>query len=568
MRGERRSGGLWRVVEVCCLGAAMSLVVSGEGFGQESIFDPENVEVSDEEVREGSESIVDPENLQEESADSAQGQQRESPAASFQSTRWRVNAEMGGLLALPVGPPARDPYEVVGALGMELRHEISEQTNLVLRGRFRYWAGAESGGENWRTHYEPRLDQAYLMHRRGRWSFGLGQMRNSWGSTDIIRPGDVIDPVDLRDMGSSDGLGAAMAQLSATAAYSGGDWSLRAVVVPFFQGNQVSLFGRDGALATERNPIVAEQLPFLLLAEDLLDPSVVHYNQSLFLSTTRPQDLPKNASVGLRGTWTVASTDLGVGGFYGWDRTPWVELDEDMRELLSLLARDGQIFDDYDFAGFLQRNPGAFQLSRQISEKAEAGETIFGSEYRRRTTILVDFARYLGRIGVRGDLAFSPKRVFYTTEFEAVHRSSLFGALGLSFEELIDGERPLALILEGFWMHPFEVGSAVHRALVSEGEGGEEEDQLLLFEEGYYGVALAGNWRTPWWGMDLEAGAMATIEPGDLVGRMGATFRSREGLYLRTGVNLFWGPDPEEKVTLGGLLAQNTKAYLLVGGQF
>lgn len=539
---------------LCSLGLMIGF---GEVRAQESIFDPENVDFrEEEEIRRGGEE----EEGKEEPASTGPG--------GVQRTRWRVDFEAGGLVEIPGGERPRDPHEFAGSLGMELRHEISDFTDLVLDGRFRYWAGAEQGFQNWRTHFEPRLERAYLIHRRGKWSFGIGQMRNSWGSTDIVRPGDVIDPVDMRDPLSGDGLGAAIGQFSANAGYSGGKWSLRGVVVPFFQGNQISLFGRDTALATQRNPVVAEQLPFLLLAEELLDPSVVHYQQSLFQSTTRPKDLPKNMSVGLRGTMTVGGADLGAGAFLGWDRTPWVELDEDMGALLTLLAEDGEVFEDYDFTGFLQRNPEAFQLSQRISAKAEAGETIFGSEYRRRTTLLVDFARYFGRIGVRGDLAFSPRRVFYTREFEPRVRSSAFGALGLSFEELIDGERPLALILEGFWLHPFRPGSAIHEALVPGEEGGSEEDQLLIFDDGYYGAAFAGNWRTPWLRMDLEAGGIFTISPGDLVGRVGATFRISEAYYLRTGANFFLGPDPEERLTIGGLWSHNDKAYLFFGGEF
>lgn len=573
MSGRKPGIGLLVLVVGICVGS-----ISG---AQETIFDPENTDFGPPETdgtelqgrgdarNDEGELIVDPENVDADEVDDVGGAKE---ADAFQRTTWRLEAELGGLVALPVGPEAMDPWEWVSGVGIEIRHEISMRTELVLSGRARYWLG--SGGEGpLRTHFETRLDRAYVTHRRGRWSLSVGQLRNSWGSTDLTRPGDVIDPVDLRDPLGDGGLGAKLPQFSGNVGFQGDDWSIRALIVPFFQPNQLTLFGRDSALASEQNPFIAEQLPFLLLAEGLLDPSLVMYEQSFFQSTTRPSDLPQNASLGLRANRTVGGTDFGVGLFYGWDRTPYVELDEDFRGLLTLIARDGQIFADYDLAGFLQRNPEALGLSQSVSAKAEAGETVFASRHLRRTTATVDLARYIGRIGVRADVAFSPRRVLYRASFQPEQRASVFGALGLSFEELLDGERPLALIAEGFWLHVFDRESAMHRwfaasgARAESGDAGESEE-LLLFEDGYYGVALAANWHLPIAGLELEAGGQVSIQPGDLIARAGGRYRFGDHYYLRGGANFFLGPDPEERLTTAGLFRQNSKAYLVMGGQF
>lgn len=564
---------------ICVIATALATNISTLA-AQETIFDPENPAFSDEVSEEDddgadeadrrgqSQIIVDPENP---AFDVPPDDIRPSPqpaAPVFGNTEWRLDYELGTLVDPGWGPRGRDSLEILGGLGMRLRHDVSEQTRVVVAGRFSYWAGAGRRFDDWRTLYEPRLDRAYLVHRPGRWSLAFGQMRNSWGSTDIVRPGDVIDPVDMRNPATSDGLGAALAQLSATAGYSGRDWSLRAVLVPFFHGNRMALFGRDTALANERNPIVADQLPFLLLAEELIHPSNQEQIQPFLQATQRPMDLPINASGGLRGTWTVERTDLGLGVFYGWDRTPWVTLDEDMRELLVIIAEDGQVFEDYDFIAFTGRNPEIIEISRRLSQKAEEGETLFSSEFRRRTTVLADFARYLGPIGVRGDVAFSPRRVFYTTDFEPVWRASVFSALGLSYERLLDGVRPLALTLEGFWLHPFSADSAIHRLMVPEEDGGGAEDELLLFDDGYYGVAAAATWHTGWWELEIQGGGMATIAPGDVIARVSISRPWRPGIRTTIGANLFFGPDPGEVLTLGGLWAHNDRIHLAIGGQF
>ncbi len=547
-------------------------VVAVPASAQETIFDPENPAAEDEpddEVDDGDAMIIDdPERPDLPEEETLQGDDASTAAPGFDNTEWELNYELGTLIDPRWGPTGQDALEWVGGLGMGIRHEPSEQTRIVVSGRFQYWAGSGREFDEWRTLYEPRIDRAYIIHRTGPWSLALGQMRNSWGSTDIIRPGDVIDPVDMRAPMTSDGVGTGLGQLSATASYSGSDWSLQALVVPFFENNRVTLFGRDTALAHERNPLVAEQLPFLLLAQDLIHPSIQQDIQPFFQSTQRPHHLPKNASGGLRGTWTVSGFDLGLGVFYGWDRTPEVFLDDDLRQLLVLIAEDGQIFEDYDIFGFGTRNPEAFEHSQNLSEKAEAGETIFESKFRRRATFLADFARYVGPIGVRADVAFSPRRVFYTTDFDAVQRATLFSALGLSYERLLDGVRPLALTIEGFWLHPFSTESPIHQALVPDGRGGDEDDELLLFEEGYYGVAGASNWAMGWWDLELIFGAIASISPGDLMGRFAIERPWARGLRTTVGVNFFLGPDPEEQLTPGGLWAHNDRIHLGISGQF
>ncbi len=555
------------VVAAICV--AICWAFASLATAQESIFDPENPgavpDDEDDETDDIDGEVVD----EDEEVGEIEERDDEVESPGFRDTDWRLDYELGTLVDPGFGPTGQDALELVGGLGMRIRHDSSERTRVVLSGRFYYWAGSGRDFDEWRTLYEPRLERAYLVHRREAWSFSFGQMRNSWGSTDIMRPGDVIDPVDMRDPMAADGFGSALGSLSATAAYRlSDDWSLRAVVVPFFENNRVTLFGRDTALAHDRNPVVTEQLPFLLLAEELLHPSVQQEAQPFFQSTERPKDLPKNISGGLRATGTVARTDLGFGAFFGWDRTPEVFLDEDLQALLALMADDGQIFEDYDFLGFATRNPEAIEHSQNLSEKAEEGETIFGSQFRRRATFVADFARYVGPIGVRGDVAFSPRRVFYTTDFDPVRRSSVFSALGLSYERLIDGVRPLALTLEGFWLHPFSPDSPLHRAFVSDDEGGDTEDELLLFEGGYYGVAQALSWATGWWDLELMAGGIASISPGDFIGRFSIARQWRPAIRTTVGLNLFLGPDPEDELSPGGLWAHNDRIYFALSGQF
>ncbi len=264
----------------------------------------------------------------------------------------------------------------------------------------------------------------------------------------------------------------------------------------------------------------------------------------------------------------MSGTDLGLGAFFGWDRTPYTEMDDDLRGLLELMMADGQVMQDFDFEAFIARTPEAEQRLETVSQRTAMGQPVVDAQYRRRATFLADMARYLGPIGVRADVAFSPRQVFFTQSFQSVRRPSLFAALGVSHERLLDGVRPLAVTLEGFWLHPFGADSAISRAMVSDEERGDSEDEILLFEDGFYGVAAALNWATGWRGWEVVAGGMASIEPGDFIGRFALEKSWRPELRTTVGMNLFFGPEPQRRLTPGGYWAHNDRVYLGVSGRF
>ncbi|TXC76842.1 hypothetical protein FRC91_08960 [Bradymonadales bacterium TMQ1] len=520
---------------------------SGEG---EVLYDPENQGVEDE--TDGAPALREP------SASNA--------TTSFQNTELTLIAGTGIFVDLASDAPGEDLFETSTELGLSIAHDASANLRAVMGARVSHRAARPEGGP-WRAYDEIALDEAYILWRKGRWRLALGNLRTPWGSTDITRPGDVINPTDLRSPGSAGAFGATLPQLTAEATYAFDAWTLSALVVPFFKPNDVALFGQDSALATRQNPFIAEQLPFVLLAQDLLDPSVWPDAQPLLQATRRPMATPANMSAGLRATSTLANTDLGLGVFYGWDRTPKIIIDEDLRTLLSIIAEDGQFFADFDAIGFTARNPETLAMSQRISAKAETGQTLMSAEFQRRLTLVADAARYIGPIGVRADVAFSPGRIFYTTEFEPVTRASVFAALGLSYERLLSDERALALTLEGFWLHPFAAESAVQRLFHPSGEGG-AETRLLLFEGGYYGVAGALNWGTGFWKIDVQGGALLSLAPGDVIAQIALERPIVGGARARLSANVFAGPDPAETLSLGGVWSANDQIALSVVGRF
>ncbi|MBA2660970.1 MAG: hypothetical protein H0U74_01640 [Bradymonadaceae bacterium] len=550
---------------------------------QETIFDPENpaydAPAEPDAKEQGGETIFDPENPASE--DIPQRPHSAEPVAfeapSFTSARFLGSYAIALFVDTAFNGPEEDIVELTNELSLRLEFDLSLRTRAVVSGRFTHWLGGRENpaqtdllinATDVRTHYEARLDEAYLLHRPGRWSLAIGNMRTPWGSTDLLRPGDVINPTDMGASGGAAATGALMPQLTASASYAADGWSLSALIVPFFVPNRVTVFGRDTALASSQNTMLSEQMGILTLLQRVIDPSLHGDVQPLLLATRVPSDTPRNASAGLRATTTAANTDLGLGIFYGWDRTPWIYVDEDMRELLALVVTDAQVLEDFDFMGFVRRNPSALGISNRISAKRADGEEIFFSEYRRRTTLLVDLARYMGPIGVRADIAFSPSRTLYTSGFEATRRASVFSALGLSYERLDDNDA-LALTVEGFWLHPFARDCAINRAFVSESDRGPEDAKLALIGDGLYGLAGALMWSVPMLdNVELQLGGLYNISNRDWLSSGALSKRWQSWLRATVGVALFGGPDPAERLSLGGLWANNDHLFFAIDGDF
>ncbi len=581
-RGPRPSRAIALAVVVCVL--VPPAWVSGE-----TIRDPENPEIEagdDEEDRDGSEAdeadetevIADPDNPEQPSGEGAESRAEEaSDEGAISAGSFRAEYATGVAVDTGWEREGEDVVEWAGRADLRLEQPLSPQWHAVVAGEFEHWIGAErrEGEPNYllnaadpRGAVDVRLGESYVAYRADRWTFRGGHLVTSWGSTDLVRPGDVVNPIDATPSGPPGARGDRLVpQPAVELSYTRPNWSLTGLVVPFFRQNRVAVLGRDAGVAAERLPALGTQFPVLDLLEQTFDRSLYEDLQPLVLATRRPEEFPKHASAGLRATGTRWSTDFGLGYFFGWDRTPYLSVEPEVRELGRLAVEDGQVLQDYDLQGFIGRNPEALELMNSLSEKQREGDRLIESRYRRMHTLLVDVARYLGPVGLRLEAAFQPERTFLTRDLRSVRRPSLFTAVGASYEELIEG-RPLALSLEGFWLKPFGAESDLTQWLVAPSEHGEEAEPLLLFEGGYPGLVGAVDWATPLWDLDVRVGSLVELETGGLVvtGQLGRRWAS----WLRTsiGATIYTGPDPSSRVSLGGLYDPNDRVSLTLEGNF
>lgn len=470
-----------------------------------------------------------------------------------------------------------DIVELGSAINAGIDLELDPTLTVELQLQLRHWTGGQRrddgpnllvNAQNPRADFEVRPGVSSLTWRPSRFSLRVGMLQTYWGATRLVRPGNVINPSDRRSFGNvgparADGT---LPQLTAELGWSAPRWSLTGIVVPFFEPDRVVLFGRDVALAGPRSPL-SSSFPLAQLLQQFIDPSVYEEAQPLLWSPSQPDEMPRSASLGGRFAATVLNTDLGLSYYWGWDRTPYIELDEDAAELLALVANDEQIFVDFDFVGFIRRNPEAAGLTRQISAKSERGEELVVQEYQRRHTLMLDFERYFGQLGVRADAVFSPAQNFSTETLGTLRRPSLSGALGLSYER-IDGERILAFTAEGFWVEPFGREAAITEFFVPEDRRGEEGGEAAIIGRRLYGVAGGVAWDIPVIETNLQLGGVYNISSRDMIANLALRRGITDSVWVTLGGSLYEGPAPSERLTLGGLFDINDHAYLGFDGVF
>lgn len=559
---------------------------------EETIFDPENPEMEAEgeedsagggDDESGAEVIADPENPDnpdesgESTGDGESEEENQTDQTSAQAGDFRAGYATGVGVDTSWDENGEDIVEWTGRVDMTLDQPLSTHWSAVAAGEIRHWmAGKENLDEpdylfnatRGRAEADLKLGESYVLFEGDRWTFRTGALVTSWGSTDLIRPGDIISPADFTEFSDPAAAGdLLLPQAAIETSYVQPSWTLTATVVPFFRPNRLALFGRDTALATDRNPLIQNQFPIVGMVEQLFDESLYEDVQPLLLATERPDELPQNASAGLRFTGTRWNTDFGLGYFFGWDRTPFVEIDEDLRELSRIVVEDGKVLEDFDFQGFIGRNPEALELMNDLSDKQREGEQLFSSDYRRLHTVVFDIARYLGPIGFRADVALHPERTFVTESFRSVRRPTVFAAAGTSYEKLFDG-RPFTITAEAFWLRPFDVDNPVSEFFGEQSELGPDAGPILLFEDGFWGAAGAIDWESPFWDLGLRVGTVVELDTGGFVLNAGLSKSWTSWFETEIGGTVYEGPDPEDKLSLGGLYDNNDRLDLRISGRF
>ena len=507
------------------------------------------------------ESIFDPENP-------ALPAEVAAPAAVVDPATFTGSYALAGAVDLVRDAQGEAVYELRNRLNLRGRVPLSPRTSVVLEADFRHLLLVPKSGDPnsflpgdfddvdpvyaaWRA----ELGDAYVSTRFGRLLVRVGQQRVVWGRTDLARPLDVLNPADFTD-GPGAAMGADFAALGATrpifmakADYVGELATAQFVLVPFFSPHRFSLLSGDFAVARPGNALAARNPALAGLQR--LDPSLYDVVEPALVGTEIPDETPSNASAGLRLTTHTAGFDLGVGYFYGWDRVPEVVLDPDLQEVLGIIANDEVFLDDFDTIGLFTRHPELGRLQAAVSQRAEAGEEVLAARYQRWHVLGLDAATYLGPIGVRADVAWTPERTFVTEPLRSNRRASTNAALGLSYE---GDEGEVAVLLEGFWLHVFSRPS----------DGPDERP--LVFGHDFPGLSfglrvdLEVLWGVP---LVVQAGGIVFLARYDYVLAPQLVWRIDTDTRMFVGAQIYEDPPGRDKrLTVGGLFDTNDQVFL------
>ncbi|MFT4706108.1 MAG: hypothetical protein ACI81R_003826 [Bradymonadia bacterium] len=337
-------------------------------------------------------------------------------------------------------------------LQSQVRYRISDTWAATLEAKLRWGMRAPGDAdraplltdtERWRGQLRAELGDFYFAGRAGRWLFRVGQQSIVWGSTDITRPADVINPRDFT-LGFSTTPGDLRLPIPAFESTLAGDrvaWQF--VVVPFFIPHRLNLASGGNAIQPTVDALLGSGAAATLSAiqPGAIDGSLDELLDPLLPQTSLPEQLPGNISAGTRITYSYSGVDVSLGYFAGFDRVPYASLSPELREVLALAA-----------GGVATQDPRLIEATQAVLGQLAAGEAPLASEYRRLHTIEFDGVTYLRSLGVRWELVAQPARTVYTRDLRAVRRPMLTGALGLGYES---GTGEFIVTAEPYMQHTF-----------------------------------------------------------------------------------------------------------------
>jgi hypothetical protein len=355
-------------------------------------------------------------------------------ASSAGIATFRGQVSSTALVDLANDGAGEDTLEFFQLATFRSRIPFHDRFAATLEGRLTWWthAGPDTAnrsvfavdGDAWRGRFEAELRSAFVSARFNSLFLRVGQMSVSWGSSDLSSPGDIVHPQDLRNPLLLLGTDTKIPLPMIDATWSHDRLEMQGLLIPFFVPSRFAVTGSDFALLRPGTPAGAVLAPGLI--DDLIDPSLTNVAQPLLQQTRLPGPLPSGASAGARVTSHYGGMDVSLGYLYDWDRTPRVQTSEGLRALLAVVGETG--------IDGLEPNAELLIALSEVQAERDAGIDLLRATHHRRHTFVLDGVRYLGPVGVRFDLTWSPERTWSTVDLAPLRRPTFAGALGLGYE--------------------------------------------------------------------------------------------------------------------------------------
>lgn len=327
---------------------------------------------------------------------------------------------------------------------LELDADLSRSVSLFVAPSFDWVAAIDKEGGDREVVYlltpEARVSLAF-----GAFDLHAGALVFNWGSSDLIAPGDILNPLDYRRNFVAAIDDAKIPVLAAELVGHFGALTVRGVVQPFFTSPRFFLSGWDTSLIQSQ---LTQGLDFPEI-EGVLGKETVDAIGDHLLVTERPPDRIDSGTFGARATLHIDDLDLSATAIHGWEPLPQVRVNSDLILLGSRFAdavteRRGVMLDQ-----------DALDALGRLSEALERGEPIFNGRYRRRSQLGFDAVWAIDPVILKVDTAYAFNRTAYTQDYRPVEHPWLTAVAGV---EYVEGDA-LQVIVEAFILSIFDIPS-------------------------------------------------------------------------------------------------------------
>ena len=347
---------------------------------------------------------------------------------------------------------AEVPLEDVGVLynrfDLDLRHPLSDTMRTRMAARFTHIAsvGHEPGEytpafrADWpslgmRYDYYADLREAYVQWDSSRWgNLTVGRDLALWGALELQSPLRILNPTDF-SMGLFGALGntddtTAMADFMVKWQRDVGLGTLEVVYLPFFTQHRFSPIATDTAMIRpDLGPQIPTGLFTLARRMDLrLDRSL---SDALIYALKPPPATPLDGSIAGRWKHKIGNWDVNFDAIWNWDRLPKLTFDKDIATVLGKTAEAG--FDQQKQLALLGDSE-FIAANGRLNGSGKTMTDLVKAEWQRRVTLGMEWSGELHEGWMlRGDAAYTPKKVLLDAQFQPVVSALTQVGMGLEY---------------------------------------------------------------------------------------------------------------------------------------
>ncbi len=405
---------------------------------------------------------------------------------------------------------------------LELHADLTPHLSAHVLPRFTQITALDREGGD-RADLDLDAPEAYLALSFDGFRLRAGTLIHAWGSTELVTPSNILNPIDLRRSLVAAQDGARIPVLGAEATVVLSPLTLRGVIQPFFTSSRFYLSGWDTGFA----PLVGAQGLDLPDLDGVLGRATADRVGDELLVVDRPSERLDHLTLALRGTLSLGDLELSTTFVWGYEPLPRLALDPDLSvvggAVLDAIAEQRPI-DFFDAA--------VGEAFGRLQDKLEAQRPLIEGTYPRRTVFGVDATYALDPFLLKLDAAYTVARTHYSQTFAPVALPAIDVVVGL---EYVHGTT-LQLVLEVATLTTLDVPRTLRLAVLEAREVGPVEDRAVITP----GAALAGRW--------------AILEDELSFELLLATTFTRRDLVLAP--QLRWKLSDHHQVRLGGLLIE------------